>query len=118
MRDRDSVKEMDDQLDIFNFIDKPKSLLEKIVGKILNPVTPCANCLCQYCANNAEELWSKVKPEEQSFPCLICDECVFYSGDLSFKQKNREECNNFILSDYGASRNRKKLKVLGGRDVY
>ena len=34
----------------------------QLLYKIDNPVTLCANCACQYCANNVEELWNKVQP--------------------------------------------------------
>lgn len=100
------------QLDIFDFIEKPKTLLERMCGKVHDPIFPCANCLCQYCANNVEELWDKVKPEEQKFPCFTCDECSAYGGGFVLKEQRKEECDKFALSDYGARKNREKFKIL------
>ena len=77
------------QMNIFEFIEKPpeskqKSLrtqFEQLFEKVNCPVILCANCLCKYCTNNVEEVWSKVKPEEMQEPCFNCDECRIYSGD-------------------------------------
>lgn len=34
---------------------KHKSLFEKLFQKVNDPITPCANCLCEYCKRNAEK---------------------------------------------------------------
>lgn len=101
------------QIDMFDFIPKPekhRTLLERLFGRTNNPLIPCTNCLCGYCVNNAEDLWTKVKPEEQRKPCFNCDECKYYTG----KQKNRtqriEDCEEFVISNYAAASRRKKIK--------
>ena len=108
------------QVNIFEFIEKPteskqKSPLtqfEQLFEKVNRPVILCANCLCQYCTNNVEEVWGKVKPEEMQEPCFNCDECRIFSGDCQFRNQQQEECGNFVMSDHGASRNRKKIKLI------
>ena len=62
-----------EQMNIFDFIDKPqepkepesKTMFESLYENISNPVSQCVNCLCMKCANNVEEVWHKVKQEEQ-----------------------------------------------------
>lgn len=99
-------------MEIFDFIKEPKTLFEKIFEKVNNPVFLCANCLCQYCANNAEEVWNKVKPGEMQIPCFNCEECCIWSGECRHRQQAKENCVEFVLSDYGAERNRKKIRKL------
>lgn len=112
---------MNKQMDIFDFIEKPtepekllppKSLFEQIFDRIDNPVMRCVNCLCQYCVNNVEEVWHKVRPDEQQIPCFNCDECRIYTGEVRHKEQRREDCSDFVLSDYGARRNRKKIRIV------
>lgn len=109
------------QMDIFDFIEKPTtceccqpttSMFERIFEKIDSPVIRCANCLCQYCANNAEEIWHRVRPEEMGEPCFNCDECYEYTGEDGHKVKVQRQCANFVISDYGVERNRKKIKIV------
>ncbi len=110
------------QLDIFDFIEQPsepertvpKTLLESLFTKIRDPVTQCANCLCKHCANNVEELYSKVRPEEQREPCFNCDECWYYTGDTRHRSRRKEDCVRFVLSNYSAEKRRKKIKVVNG----
>lgn len=113
---------MNRQMDIFDFIEEPaasgdalphKSLFEQIFfGEVDNPVIRCVNCLCQYCANNVEEVWHNVKPEEQQIPCFNCDECRTYAGEMRYKEQDKKDCGDFVLSDYGAKRNRKKIRIV------
>lgn len=109
------------QMDIFEFIEKPqetippvepecKTTLEKLFDKIDNPVTQCANCLCERCVNNVEDLWSKVQPGEQIEPCFNCDECRLYTGEYKHRIQRKEDCNEFVISDYAAKLRRKKIK--------
>lgn len=100
------------QMEIFDFIETPRTLFEQIFEKINNPVALCTNCLCQYCANNAEEIWNKVKPGEIQMPCYNCEECYTWSGECRHRQQAKEDCIEFVLSDYGAERNRKKIREL------
>ncbi len=46
---------MEGQMDIFDFIEKPRTQFEQLFEKIKDPVMLCVNCLCQYCANNVEK---------------------------------------------------------------
>lgn len=112
---------MDRQMDIFDFIEKPpeseqkppRTQFEQLFEKVNNPVFLCANCLCEYCVNNAEQSLEKVKPGEMQEPCLNCDECRIYSGNCRLKSQRKEECAKFVMSDYGARRNRKRFRVIG-----
>lgn len=99
------------QVDIFDFIDgyrenhTGKSLFEQIFQKIDNPMTNCVNCLCQYCTHNAEELYHNVKLEEAAEePCFNCDECKAFDGAADHNFCDREDCENFIMSGYGAEK--------------
>lgn len=109
------------QMNIFDFIEKiPESvepspsltLFEKVFEKINDPVLRCVNCLCQYCVNNAEEVWRTVRPEELQEPCFNCDECFEYGGEPGSKICDRKDCEKFVLSDYGAGKNRKKIRLI------
>lgn len=108
------------QMDIFEFIEKtpeseqkqPRTQFEQLFEKVKCPVMLCVNCLCQYCVNNVEEVWGKVKPEEMQEPCFNCDECRIYSGDCQLQNQQRVECMNFVMSDYGAAKNRKRITLI------
>ena len=106
------------QMDIFDFIKKPpkpQTLFEQLFEKVKNPVMLCANCLCQYCANNVEEIWDKVRPEEIRKSCFNCDECRTFTGREEHGEHVREDCPGFRLSEYGAERNRKRFRVVSGK---
>lgn len=118
---------MDGQMDIFDFIERPAepiqsaepaqpgTMFEQLFIKIKDPLMRCANCLCQYCTHNVEELYDKVKLQEAAEPpCFICDECRSYTGNCEDREQAREECSNFVMSDYGANRNRKRFKIIQG----
>lgn len=116
---RNAVKQLEvicvkGQMEIFDFIEKPQTQFEQIFEKVNEPVMLCANCLCQYCANNVEEIWDKVKPEETQESCFNCDECRTFTGQAEHREHLLENCNKFVLSEYGAGRNRKKFKVIKG----
>ena len=109
---------MYEQLSLFDsFQEKDRTqketLFEHLFPMVKNPIISCANCLCRYCTHNAEELYNTVSIEEAAdTPCFICDECRVYSGDSNQKICRKEDCDNFIMSDYGAKRNRKRLKLI------
>lgn len=108
-----------EQMNIFDFIEKPqepeksesKTLFETLFGNISYPLSQCVNCICMKCANNVEEVWHKVKPEEQKEPCFICDECSLYTGEYKHRVQRKEDCTGFIMSDYAARLKRKKFKI-------
>lgn len=112
------------QVEIFDFIERPqgsdkenpRSSLERLFGKVVSPVEQCVNCLCERCTNNVEELWSKVRPEEQREPCFNCDECRYYTGENNHKSRRIEDCGKFEISDYAAVSQRKKFKVANRTD--
>lgn len=107
------------QMDIFDFIEKPseseqkppRTQFEQLFEKIRDPVVECANCLCQYCANNVE---GDIKPGEMQEPCFNCDDCRAYDGDYRKQNQHKEECTEFVMSDYGARRNRERIKLIKG----
>ena len=108
---------MFEQMEIFDFIamserEDTRTSLERFFGKIENPVVQCANCLCEHCVNNVEELWNKVRPEEQKNPCFNCDECWHYTGQSIHRSRRIEDCGEFEISDYAAASRRKKFKVV------
>lgn len=113
---------MKGQMDIFDFIEKteekPAELRQNIPSQLLykvnNPVLLCANCVCNYCVNNEQEVWNKVKPEEVIEPCFNCDECRIFTGDCREKIQSKEYCDKFVISDYGAAQNRKHIKLIFG----
>lgn len=112
-------------MDLFDFIEKPEeqpveksqNIPEQLLYIVDNPVIQCANCVCQYCVNNVEELWDKVLPEEVIESCFNCDECHEFTGDCQHKAKSKKYCDKFLVSDYGAARNRKHIKLIrdGGK---
>lgn len=110
------------QMDIFDYIDKApeeppqRTLFERLFYKIKDPVLLCANCLCNYCTCNIEAPRDRVKPEESRVaePCFNCDECRQYTGTQSYEFCCREDCDNFIMSDYGAKQNRKRFTIVKG----
>lgn len=110
------------QMNIFDFIEQPpepkrpevKTLFERLFIKTNDPVIQCANCLCERCVNNVEELWSKVRPEEQREPCFNCDVCRYYTGDTWHRAQCREDCGEFDISEYAAISKRKKIKIVNG----
>ena len=113
---------MDRQMDIFDFIEKPpeseqqppRTQFEQLFERVKGPVSLCANCLCEYCVNNVEQSRDKVIQGEMLEPCFNCDECRIYSGDCRLRSQKKEECTNFVMSDYGARRNRKRIKLIKG----
>lgn len=84
----------------------------QLLYKVNNPVVPCVNCVCQYCVNNQEEVWDKVRPDEVIEPCFNCDECHEFTGERRLRRMLKEFCDKFVLSDYGATRNRKYIKLI------
>lgn len=110
---------MNQQMDIFDFIEKPpereqrppRTQFEQLFEKVRDPVCLCTNCLCEFCVNNAELSLDRVKPGEMQEPCFNCDECRVYDGDCRKLNQSKEECVEFVMSDYGAMRNRKGIKL-------
>lgn len=108
------------QMEIFDLIEKPQKIEQKppqsqfdqLFEKVQDPVCLCANCLCEYCVNNVEQSRDKVNSEEMQESCFNCDECRVYDGDCRKENQRIEECVDFIMSDYGAKRNRKKIKIM------
>lgn len=117
---------MNGQMDTFDFIEKPEkqtteqpsNIHRQLLYKIDNPVMLCVNCVCQYCVNNQEEIWDKVCPDEVIEPCFNCDECYEFTGDCRNQRMLKEFCDKFVLSDYGAARNRKHIRLIrdGGKN--
>lgn len=119
---------MKGQMSIFDFVEKPKEqkteklqnilhVPKQLLYEIDNPVLRCANCVCQYCVNNQEQVWDKVRSDEVIEPCFNCDECNEFTGDCRDRRLLKEHCNKFVISDYGAARNRKYIKLIrdGGK---
>ncbi len=111
---------MDQQMDIFDFIEKPpeseqkppRTQFEQLFERVKDPVFLCANCLCEYCVNNVEQSRDKVKQGEMLEPCFNCDECRVYDRDFRKQNQRKEKCEEFVMSDYGARRNRKRIRLV------
>ena len=114
------------QMELFDFIGKPlesgqkppRTQFDQLFEKVRDPVCFCVNCLCEYCVNNVEQPPGRVKPGEMQEPCFNCDGCKRYSGDFWLRNQKKEECGNFVISDYGARRNRTRLKLIKAGGVY
>lgn len=103
---------MHEQLTLFDLV-KERTLFEQIFTPVKNPMVRCVNCLCQYCTHNAEEVHHTVKQEEAAEePCFICDECWEFTGEAKDQVCQKMDCENFVISNYGAIRNRKRIKLL------
>lgn len=113
---------MYEQMNIFDYIDKPRgnekssphTQFEQMFEKVEDPIWLCSNCLCEYCTNNVEQPTSNVKPGEMLEPCFNCDECRVYSGESRHANQQKENCPNFIMSDYGAQKNRNRFRIIKG----
>jgi hypothetical protein len=78
-------------------------------------VDPCYYCKCNSCINNVENI--RTTPEDTSRnwnPCFICDDCRIFDGDSLKRCMEVDYCNKYVIDNYHAKQNRKKLKVLGG----
>lgn len=111
------------QMDIFDFIERMpgtesmaetgipvETALQRLFGRLGSPAVKCRNCLCQYCADNAEELYRKVKPGEMQEPCFSCDGCWEYTHEPGSRSLLTEDCSRFRISDYGAARARRRFR--------
>ena len=45
-------------------------------------------------------------------PCFVCDECRWYDGDTKNPDKWKQECDEYIITEEQAKRNRKKFKIV------
>lgn len=73
---------------------------------------PCYYCLCRSCINNAESI--TITPEELSYdwkPCFFCDMCKNFDGK-STENMERTECSEYVIDNYHAAQNRKKMKIV------
>ena len=73
---------------------------------------PCYYCLCNSCVNNAESLI--VNPEEVPYdwqPCFFCDICNNFDGK-SPENMERESCEKYMIDNYHARQNRKKIRIV------
>lgn len=87
-----------------------RSLLEKMFGKVMDPVCICRNCLCEFCGNNLESV--HVKAGEAKQFCYRCEDCRAFTGNGTDRVRRCEECERFVISEYAAGKMREKFKVL------
>lgn len=74
---------------------------------------PCYYCLCNSCVNNVESRTVNVREVPNDYdPCFICDDCCVYDGDCQKKNMEIEKCKKYIIDDYHAQKNRKKIKII------
>lgn len=71
---------------------------------------PCAGCLCNHCANSVETIDNCTGEAKE--PCFVCDECRWYDGDTKNPDKWKQECDEYIITEEQAKRNRKKFKIV------
>lgn len=103
--------EVKGQLTLFDFINKPRSMLDNLGFKVENPVCVCVNCLCNYCANNAEN--RNIEPGEMVEACFDCDYCRHFSAENELCRREKENCSCFRISNYEAQKKRGKFKIAG-----
>lgn len=75
-------------------------------------VDPCYYCLCRSCINNAES--RTITPDELPYdwqPCFFCDMCRNFDGE-SPEDMERAECSEYVIDNYHAEQNRKKLRIV------
>ena len=71
---------------------------------------PCGGCICNLCANN---LYSEDKTAgEAKIFCDACEWCRWYDGDTKNPDKWKQECDEYIITEEQAKRNRKKFKIV------
>ena len=103
---------MKGQMHLYDFMEQEKSMFDRLFEKISDPCFVCINCLCNHCANNAENLHINVIPAEVQEPCFNCDECIEFTDNHKHRICSKESCDRFVISDYGAKRKRKGIKVV------
>lgn len=72
----------------------------------------CGGCICNHCANNVETIDNCTR--EMKEPCFTCDECRCYDGDMKKRDKWRQECSEYIVTEEHAKRRRKRFKIITG----
>ena len=71
---------------------------------------PCGGCICNHCANN---LYSEDETAgEAKIFCDACEWCRWYDGDTKNPDKWKQECDEYIITEKQAKRNRKKFKIV------
>lgn len=69
------------------------------------------DCLCEMCANNVDNI--RAKTNECVEPCFHCEEeCYAYDHDSHKRIRPISRCKNYLITDYHAILNRKKIKVM------
>ena len=71
---------------------------------------PCGGCICNHCANSVETTDNCTGEAKE--PCFVCDECRWYGGDTKNPDKWKQECDEYIITEEQAKRNRKKFKIV------
>ena len=54
---------------------------------------------------------AKIKRQEKIF-CDACEWCRWYDGDTKNPDKWKQECDEYIITEEQAKRNRKKFKIV------
>lgn len=92
------------------------NIVEEKAVQNVNPripmVDPCYYCLCNSCINNAESM--TITSDELPYdwkPCFFCDICRNFDGE-SPENMEREECSEYVVDNYHAVQNRKKLRIV------
>lgn len=96
--------------------DANMNIVEEKAVQNANPrvqmVDPCYYCLCKSCINNAESI--TITPDELPYdwkPCFFCDICRNFDGE-SPEDMERTECSEYLIDNYHAAQNRKKLRIV------
>lgn len=71
---------------------------------------PCGGCICNHCANSVETIDNCTGEAKEH--CFVCDECRWYGGDTKNLDKWKQECDEYIITEEQAKRNRKKFKIV------
>lgn len=92
-------------LEELGLIPKPK---KEYVKPVKQYAFPCGGCICNHCTNSVE-CWDDCTGEME-FPCFTCDECFYYDGHG--KNKKREFCRNYKVTNKYAEYLQKRLRVI------
>lgn len=75
-----------------------------------NPDDGALDRKCNHCANSVETIDNCTGEAKE--PCFVCDECRWYDGDTKNPDKWKQECDEYIITEEQAKRNRKKFKIV------
>ena len=74
-------------------------------------ITPCADCICNHCANCTE--CGDRCTGEMDEPCYVCEDCLYYDG--KGVDMWRCGCDRYKITNRYAEKRRSKFKIVKER---